>query len=89
MDKQNTKLELARNFNGVNVNGKRFFSRAIAEQITGMTRQTFIDRCRKNMIPTVEDCGKIFYDREAIIEAIEKGLFEKRKYARDKKKGYR
>lgn len=89
MDKLNTKLERARKFNGVFINGKQFFSRAVAEQITEMSRQTLAERCRKVKIPTFDDCGKIFYDRQAMMEAIEKGLFEKREYKTGKKKGYR
>ena len=89
MDKLNKTLERARKFNGVFINGKQFFARAVAEQITEMSRQTLAERCRKAKIPTFDDCGKIFYDRQAMIEAIEKGLFEKRDYAKGKKKGHR
>lgn len=85
MENNVSKLELAKKFNGITIKGKQYFSRAIAEQVTGLSRVTLSARCRTLGIKTYDDCGKVFFDRQQIIEAIEKGLLDKRQYNKYKK----
>lgn len=85
MEKSNSKLEQAKKYNGITIKGVQCFTRAIAEQVTGMSNVTLSARCSKLGIKIYEDCGRVFYDRQQILEALEKGLLEKRQYSKHKK----
>ena len=71
-------LEKASKFRGKTIKDVEYFSLAVAVQISGYSRQRFVQKCGKlGITPIWYECRN-YYERQKILDAIGRGCFENR-----------
>lgn len=69
--------ERASRFHGMTYDGVEYVTLAIAVTMSGMSKDAFLDKTRKMGMHPVYFNEKRHYKRQELLDAIEKGKFEK------------
>lgn len=71
-------LEKANQILGFDINGVMYVTQKMAIDMVGTTRPTFVKKVKRlGLKHRRNDNGRVYFERSVIIDAIQRGLFEK------------